>query len=62
MKAIQIKEPSNWNLLMEFDMIWPIPNDSIKHKTKKLIKKQTYHRLRRQKRNLYETIEATLNR
>ncbi|KAK0171868.1 hypothetical protein PV328_005261 [Microctonus aethiopoides] len=62
LKAIQIKEPSNWNLLMEFDMIWPIPINSIKYKTKKLIKKQTYHRLRRQKRNLYETIEATLNR
>ncbi|XP_014207332.1 uncharacterized protein LOC106638591 [Copidosoma floridanum] len=24
-KAIQLKEPANWNLDLEFDMIWPIP-------------------------------------
>ncbi|XP_011304129.1 uncharacterized protein [Fopius arisanus] len=61
LKSIQVKEPTNWNLDLEFDMIWPIPSDTIKKIEKKPMKK-FYTRLRRHKRDLYSNIEISLNR
>ncbi|XP_034935140.1 uncharacterized protein [Chelonus insularis] len=67
LKAIQVKEPTNWNLDLEFDMIWPIPQDEKnknkerKKNNKKMIKKN-YYKLRRHKRDFYDTFEAALSR
>ncbi|XP_043288492.1 uncharacterized protein [Venturia canescens] len=60
LKAIQVNEPKNWNLDLEFDMIWPIPNGE------KLLKKASkrtniYHHIRRHKRDLYSKIELALS-
>ncbi|XP_028981852.1 uncharacterized protein LOC107036711 [Diachasma alloeum] len=61
LKSIQVKEPTNWNLDLEFDMIWPIPSETVKKLPKKPMKK-FYSRLRRHKRDLYSNIEISLNR
>lgn len=59
LKSIQVKEPTNWNLDLEFDMIWPIPYDNV---DKKIIKKKSNHKLRRHKRDFYKTFELALDR
>ncbi|XP_057331709.1 uncharacterized protein LOC130671677 [Microplitis mediator] len=59
LKSIQVKEPTNWNLDLEFDMIWPIPDDNV---DKKIIKKKSNHKLRRHKRDFYNTFELALDR
>ncbi|XP_012232277.1 uncharacterized protein [Linepithema humile] len=58
LKSIQITEPSNWNLDLEFDMIWPIPSQADLRKT--LIKKPSKIK-RRHRRELYANFEMALN-
>lgn len=60
LKAIQLTElPSNWNLDLEFDVIWPIPSLGDLRKT--LIKKPSKIK-RRHRRELYANFEMALNR
>ncbi|KAH0549485.1 uncharacterized protein LOC123261244 [Cotesia glomerata] len=61
LKSIQVKEPTNWNLDLEFDIIWPIPSDEISSE-KKIIRKKSNHKLRRHKRDFYNTFELALQR
>ncbi|XP_050456250.1 uncharacterized protein LOC126853983 [Cataglyphis hispanica] len=58
LKAIQIMEPSNWNLDLEFDMIWPIPSREDLRKT--AIKRPSKLK-RRHRRELYANLELALN-
>ncbi|XP_044021330.1 uncharacterized protein LOC122861178 [Aphidius gifuensis] len=69
LKAIQVKEPTNWNLDLEFDMIWPIPTEDNNNKKiskinniKKKPWKKTFYRLRRQRRDLYANFEMALDK
>jgi len=59
LKAIQITEPSNWNLDLEFDMIWPIP--SREDLRKKTVIKRPSKLKRRHRRELYANLELALN-
>lgn len=58
LKAIQITEPSNWNLDLEFDTIWPIPSQEDLRKT--VIKRPSKLK-RRHRRELYANLELALN-
>ncbi|KOX71219.1 hypothetical protein WN51_04243 [Melipona quadrifasciata] len=60
LQAIPVKLPSNWNLVFEFDMIWPIPPpESFR---KKYRKKRPWMVKRRHRRELYATFETALDR
>lgn len=59
LKSIQINEPKNWNLDLEFDTIWPIPTREDLRKT--VIRKPFYLK-RRHKRELYANFELALVR
>ncbi|KAL6255359.1 hypothetical protein P5V15_013697 [Pogonomyrmex californicus] len=58
LKAIQLNEPKNWNLDLEFDTIWPIPSQEDLRKA--LIKKPSKLK-RRHRRELYANLELALN-
>lgn len=59
LKSIQITEPSNWNLDLEFDMIWPIPSQA---DLRKILLKKPSKIKRRHRRELYANFEMALNR
>ncbi|KYN32319.1 hypothetical protein ALC56_13176 [Trachymyrmex septentrionalis] len=59
LKAIQLNEPKNWNLDLEFDMIWPIPSQE---DLKKVTIKRPSKLKRRHRRELYANLELALNR
>ncbi|XP_066585097.1 uncharacterized protein [Prorops nasuta] len=59
LKALQLKEPTPWNLAFEFDVIWPIPSQE---NAKKPIFKRPWKIKRRHRRDLYSVIESALNR
>ncbi|KAK1123031.1 hypothetical protein K0M31_008667 [Melipona bicolor] len=59
LQAIPVKLPSNWNLVFEFDVIWPIPPpESFR---KKYHKKRPWMVKRRHRRELYATFETALD-
>ncbi|XP_020288855.1 uncharacterized protein LOC109857182 [Pseudomyrmex gracilis] len=60
LKSIQITEPSNWNLDLEFDMIWPIPSREDLRKALKKIRTPSKLK-RRHRRELYSNFELALN-
>lgn len=64
LQPIPVQLPSNWNLVFEFDVIWPIPTteDYQKKKYKKKYKKRPWMVKRRHRRELYATFEMALNR
>ncbi|KYN08171.1 hypothetical protein ALC62_00856 [Cyphomyrmex costatus] len=59
LKAIQLNEPRNWNLDLEFDMIWPIPSQK---DLKKVTIKRPSKLKRRHRRELYANLELALDR
>lgn len=59
LKAIQLNEPKNWNLDLEFDSIWPIPSQE---DLRKALNKRPYKLKRRHRRELYANLELALNR
>ncbi|XP_031774932.1 uncharacterized protein LOC100864580 [Apis florea] len=63
LQPIPVQLPSNWNLVFEFDVIWPIPTteDYQKKKYKKKYKKRPWMVKRRHRRELYATFEMALN-
>lgn len=64
LQPIPVRLPSNWNLVFEFDMIWPIPTtEDYKRKKKyKKYKRRQWMVKRRHRRELYATFEMALNR
>ncbi|XP_011153751.1 uncharacterized protein LOC105191795 [Harpegnathos saltator] len=58
LKSIQITEPSNWNLDLEFDMIWPIPSQEDLRRT---VLGRPAKLKRRHRRELYANFESALN-
>ncbi|OAD56067.1 hypothetical protein WN48_03807 [Eufriesea mexicana] len=58
-QPIQVKLPSNWNLVFEFDVIWPILQENLR---KKLPMKRRWMVKRRHRRELYATLETALDR
>lgn len=68
-KAIQLREPKNWNLLLEFDVIWQIPKDNNNNDKKQNKSTKPNRRVyaaqqhsRRHKRQLYSNFESALDR
>ncbi|XP_043789641.1 uncharacterized protein LOC122713347 [Apis laboriosa] len=63
LQPIPVRLPSNWNLVFEFDMIWPIPTtEDYKRKKKyKKYKRRQWMVKRRHRRELYATFEMALN-
>ncbi|KYQ53405.1 hypothetical protein ALC60_07471 [Trachymyrmex zeteki] len=59
LKAIQLNEPKNWNLDLEFDMIWPIPSQE---DLKKVTTRRPSKLKRRHRRELYANLELALDR
>lgn len=59
LKAIQLNEPKNWNLDLEFDTIWPIPSQE---DLRKVTIKRPFKLKRRHRRELYANLELALNR
>ncbi|XP_017758849.1 PREDICTED: uncharacterized protein LOC108549823 [Eufriesea mexicana] len=57
-QPIQVKLPSNWNLVFEFDVIWPILQENLR---KKLPMKRRWMVKRRHRRELYATLETALD-
>ncbi|CAB3244861.1 unnamed protein product [Arctia plantaginis] len=53
-KAVLVHAPSGWNIAVEIDVIYPLPSPEM---TNAYFKKKFHHR---QKRELWETIEAAL--
>lgn len=63
LQPIPVKLPSNWNLVFEFDVIWPIPTtEDYKRKKYKKYKRRQWMVKRRHRRELYATFETALNR
>ncbi|XP_018365434.1 PREDICTED: uncharacterized protein LOC108762771 [Trachymyrmex cornetzi] len=58
LKAIQLNEPKNWNLDLEFDVIWPIPSQE---DLKKVTIKRPSKLKRRHRRELYANLELALD-
>lgn len=59
LKAIQLTEPKNWNLDLEFDMIWPIPSQE---DLRKAMKRRPSKLKRRHRRELYANLELALDK
>ncbi|XP_011499296.1 PREDICTED: uncharacterized protein LOC105363327 [Ceratosolen solmsi marchali] len=59
LKSIQIRQPTNWNLDLEFDMIWPIPEGVDVRKP--LTMRRSIWPHRRQRRELYANFESALD-
>lgn len=65
LQPIPVKLPSNWNMVFEFDVIWPIPTTEDykkKYKNKYKYKRRQWMVKRRHRRELYATFEMALNR
>ncbi|XP_014470351.1 PREDICTED: uncharacterized protein LOC106742166 [Dinoponera quadriceps] len=58
LKSIQITEPSDWNLDMEFDMIWPIPS---REDLRRTVLGRPVKLKRRHRRELYANFESALD-
>ncbi|XP_011879976.1 PREDICTED: uncharacterized protein LOC105568717 [Vollenhovia emeryi] len=58
LKAIQLNEPKNWNLDLEFDTIWPIPSQE---DLRKAVSRKPFKLKRRHRRELYANLELALN-
>lgn len=56
LKAIMVHAPSGWNVAVEIDVIYPMLTPEM---TNALFRKKLHHR---QKRELWETIQNTLER
>ncbi|XP_016911691.2 uncharacterized protein LOC107994562 isoform X2 [Apis cerana] len=64
LQPIPVKLPSNWNMVFEFDVIWPIPTTEDykkKYKNKYKYKRRQWMVKRRHRRELYATFEMALN-
>ncbi|XP_014604915.1 PREDICTED: uncharacterized protein LOC106787233 [Polistes canadensis] len=58
LKAIMVKEPPNWNLIYEFDVIWPIPSEE---NFRKNFYRKPWLIKRRHRREIYNNFEMALN-
>ncbi|XP_012054827.1 PREDICTED: uncharacterized protein LOC105617897 [Atta cephalotes] len=59
LKAIQLNEPKNWNLDLEFDTTWPIPSQEDLKKVTSI--KRPSKLKRRHRRELYANLELALD-
>ncbi|XP_046830818.1 uncharacterized protein LOC124429506 [Vespa crabro] len=58
LKAIMVKEPPNWNMIYEFDVIWPIPSQE---NFRKNLYRKPWIIKRRHRREIYSNFEMALN-
>ncbi|KAK2586390.1 hypothetical protein KPH14_010677 [Odynerus spinipes] len=57
LKAIMVQEPPNWNVVAEFDVIWPIPSQE---NFRKNVFRKPWLIKRRHRRELYANLETAL--